>query len=530
MTLEFWEDTKVTSVAVKLTANELDKALSVLKRHGCSDFFPPAFEIAAIEKSWAKVRPALENVDLLSYSPRPAPKMVAPRQRYTTRAIKLLDPIDALLATGLSLRIIPALQAARSSLSSKCVFSGQFDAALQDQLFDFKADYLAFKSALDQRLTASQFVATADINDFYPRIYLHRLENGLDAILGSGNLETRCVMRFVEAWAEGTSYGIPVGPHFTHVLGEATLHEVDSFLLSHNVPFIRFMDDFYLFGSSETDCLRGLYMLGSRLQDTQGLSLNSTKTRVWQSQQLKSKFDLEDRPDAQLRKEVINKVFGGDVYVHVEYDKLTPEQKELLSKCDIEGVIKKALDEESLTDFSSVKFILLVLTAINRPELTGIVLDNLSRLYPVAPSVARFLSVFDEVGSAERSKIGERLLEFITNSGYVPDFQSLWLLNPFVHSAAWNNLDVLRTLAINHPHRLIRRQAILAIGQNGDRSAILDSKARVTETTDWEQRAIIYACRNLPKDEKDAFLKSVFVPSEWKPDSLLLRSVIEFSK
>ena len=515
---------------LKLTAAELDKALAILKKQGCSDFFPPAFEIETVEYSWGKVRPVLENVELLCYSPHPAPKMIAPRQRYTTRAIKLIDPIDALLATALCLRIIPALRTARASLSKKCVYSCQFDASLADQLFDFSADYVAFKKELNRTLANKQYVASADINDFYPRIYLHRLENGLDTILGAGNLETRCAMRFIEAWAEGTSYGIPVGPHFAHVLAEATLHEVDSYLLSCGVPFIRYMDDFYLFGDSEADCLRGLYMLGSRLQDTQGLSLNSTKTRVWQSQQLKNRLSLEDRPDAQLRKEIIEKVFGDNPYAEVEYDKLTSNQKELLAKCDIAGIMKSALDEESLTDFSSVKFILLVLTAINRPELTEIVLDNLPRLYPVAPSVARFLGVFDSVESQERSRIGGRLLDFIANSGFVPEFQIIWLLNPFVQSRAWNNLDALRRIASNHPHRLVRRQAILAIGQSADRSAILDAKVRVGETTDWEQRAIIYACRNLPRDEKDAFFQSLAITKEWKLDGLLLRCVSEKCK
>jgi hypothetical protein len=327
----------MASPSVKLTSSELDKSLDVLKMHGCSDFFPSAFEVAGVEKSWGKIRPVLENIDLLCYTPHSAPKMVAPRQRYTTRSIKLVDPIDSLLATGLCLRITSPLRTARASLAKQCVYSCQFDTSLNGQLFDFKSDYLDFRQALDRRVAASSYVATADINDFYPRIYLHRLKNGLDSILGAGNLETRCVMRFIETWAEGTSYGIPVGPHFTHVLAEATLHEVDSYLLSHGVDFIRFFDDFYMFGIAESECLRSLYLLGSRLQDTQGLSLNSSKTRVWQGHALKSRLDLDDRPDAKLRKEIIEKVFGNDLYVRVEFDRLSPEQKELLAKCDVAG-------------------------------------------------------------------------------------------------------------------------------------------------------------------------------------------------
>ena len=410
------------------------------------------------------------------------------------------------------------------------MYSCQFDTSLSGQLFDFKSDYLQFQEALDRRIGASSYVAVADINDFYPRIYLHRLENGLGSILGAGNLETRCVMRFIETWAEGTSYGIPVGPHFTNVLAEATLHEVDSYLLSHGVAYIRFIDDFYFFGNTESECLRSLYLLGSRLQDTQGLSLNSAKTRVWQGSSLKKRLDLDDRPDAKLRKEIIEKVFGGDPYAHVKFDQLKPEQKELLEKCDIAAVLQASLDSESLADFSSIKFILLVLTAVNRSELTDILLDNLGRLYPVAPSVARFMGVLDQLGSTERIRIGGRLLDFVATSSYVPDFQSMWLLDVFVHSSAWNNLDALRRIAANHPHRFVRRQAILAIGQSGDRSAILDAKVRVAETTDWEQRASVYACRNLSTDELKAFIRSLNISNDWTLDNVLLKAVVELFK
>jgi hypothetical protein len=171
-----------------------------------------------------------------------------------------------------------------------------------------------------------------------------------------------------------------------------------------------------------------------------------------------------------------------------------------------------------------------VLTAINRPELTNILLDNLGRLYPVAPSVARFLGVLDQLSSTERIRIGGRLLDFVIASGYVPDFQSMWLLDPFVHSSAWNTLDALRRIAANHQHRFVRRQAILAIGESGDRSAILDTKVRVAESTDWEQRAIVYACRNLPADEQEAFIQSLSISKEWRLDNLLFRAVVELCK
>jgi Reverse transcriptase (RNA-dependent DNA polymerase) len=455
--------------------------------------------------------------------------MVAPRQRYTTRSVTLIDPIDAILFTAFAIQLAPKLHGARQASCGHLIFSSAYSASLADQLYDPRQDYRSYRTALDTCLRKAKYVATADINDFYPRIYLHRLENALDSLL-KDNLVTRVVMRFFNAWASGTSYGIPVGPHVSNLFAEATLCEVDTFLESNGVGFLRYVDDYVFFGGTESQCLKALFLLGSRLQETQGLSLNSAKTRVWIKKDFKSKIDLQDRPDAKLRKTIIDKVFDGDPYAEVDYEDLEPSQKRLVNRLNIEAILESSLSEEGLTDFSSVKFILNLLSVMSRPELTQVVLNNLARLHPVSHAVARFFRAFDEVDSADRHSIGRQLLSFVRGVEYVPDFQAMWLLEPFTHSTKWNNLDGVRRLAQDHPNRLVRRQAILALGQLADRSALLDVKAKLNDCSDWEQRAIVYACRALPEDEKAAFLGTVRVPRDWKLDTLLLKAVVEFAK
>jgi hypothetical protein len=516
---------------MKLTASELDKGLAILKSHGCSDLFPDAYEIEAIEFSWGKIRPVLESVDLLSYEPRPAEKIVAPRQRYTTRIVTLIDPIDALVLNAFLLRIGPKIDTERKSTAGSVVFSTRINSALADELFHFQTDHGQYRQALVSRLKRreTKFVATADINDFYPRIYLHRLKNSLNAML-KDDLETRVCMRFLEAWSNGTSYGIPVGPHFAHLFAEATLHEVDTFLLASDVTFIRYIDDYVIFGDSEDQCLKALFLLGSRLQQTQGLSLNSAKTRVWKKKDFKARIDLKDQPDARLRKSISEKVFQGDFYHVVTFEDLSPSQKRLLKRLNIEAIVENALSKEALTDFSSIKFILNVLTVLGRPELTGVILDNLGKLHPVSSAVARFLGTFNETDRTERYRIAERLVAYIDSGAYVPEFQSMWLLDVFAKSEGWNCLERIRRIAQKDQSKVVRRQAILALGQLGDRSALLDVKVKLNSTLDWEQRAIVYACRALPEDERDAFFTTVRVPSDWKLDTLLLKSVVQFSK
>ncbi|MBD1893622.1 RNA-directed DNA polymerase [Coleofasciculus sp. FACHB-129] len=255
----------MSTASVKLTEDELDKSLQILKKHGCSEFFPHPFEIDAIENKWDKVKPELLRVDLLSYHPHSAIKMIAPKQKYTTRPILLLDPIDYLLITGFILKIAPKLESCRIPKDSDIVFSCRFDPSVKDDLFLPHPEYTAYKNAIKLKLDTAPFVATADIVDFFPRIYLHRLENAIDSMLKSSH-ETKVLMRFLESWSAGTSYGIPTGPIFSSLLAEAVLDEVDRFLLSNHIDFVRYVDDYVMFGETESECLRGLFLLGSRLQ------------------------------------------------------------------------------------------------------------------------------------------------------------------------------------------------------------------------------------------------------------------------
>ena len=113
--------------SVKLSETELDNALSFTESTGASDFFPMPFEIAAIRHSWARVRPALECVELLSYEPKECFEMTAPKQRCLVRPVHLPDPLDGLLYTGLTFRLAGSIEAKRSQYQSDRVFSCHFN-------------------------------------------------------------------------------------------------------------------------------------------------------------------------------------------------------------------------------------------------------------------------------------------------------------------------------------------------------------------------------------------------------------------
>ncbi|MFH1932539.1 MAG: RNA-directed DNA polymerase, partial [Pseudomonadota bacterium] len=228
---------------VKLTGNDLDLALSFLQARGLSFAFPGTLELDAIRSSWDKVRPILESVELLSYDPRAGSRMTSPKQRCLIRPVDLIDPIDSILYTGLTFRIAPAIESRRQRYQTDRVKSFHFNAGAQETKDSLWSDWESHQGRLEYLCNQNTYIGVMDIVDFFPRIYLHRLRNSLIDLSGDA-LAVRALMRLIKGWADGTSYGIPTGPLASNFLAEALLVEVDEYLLSCDVEFIRWVDDY----------------------------------------------------------------------------------------------------------------------------------------------------------------------------------------------------------------------------------------------------------------------------------------------
>jgi hypothetical protein len=456
-------------------------------------------------------------------------RMTAPKQRVLIRPVHLLDPIDSIVYTGLVFRLAPSIEARRAVYQSERVHSFHYNAEAAGEE-TLTSNWDAHRVRLSARCEEFTYMATTDIVDFFPRVYLHRLQNSLDALTGDRN-GVDALMRIVQGWSGGTSYGIPTGPLASNLLAEALLVEVDEYLLSCDVEFVRWVDDYFIFGDSEENVIAGMFRLGERLDQTQGLSLNSAKTRLQRASSYAKDVLNRADPVEEWRQSIVNDILGGvSWYNETAIEQLTEEQREAIDAVDARAMLETALQAD-LVDLKGVRIVLSFLAAFQRPEIVDLVIDNLSRLSPLSEGVSRLLDALADVEEADHTSIGRRVIDYISSGAFVPDYQTMWLLDPFTKSAKWGNLTFLRKIAREARNPLVRRQAILGLLKSQDRSAILDVKSALADARDWEQRAILLACAGLPKDERDAVAAQAGgAGGEWNVRNCLQKAVLAFMK
>lgn len=151
-----------------------------------------------------------------------------------------------------------------------------------DGLFDRDRSWRAYREATlrdEQLLNAIAVVVQTDISSFYEHVYHHRLENCVSDLFPDGSSVSKQLDRLLRKFANGRSFGLPVGGQCARVLAEVMMSPIDQVLNDHRVTSHRYVDDFTLITPSQEGAYEALSILSNALADY-GLSLNRTKTTI----------------------------------------------------------------------------------------------------------------------------------------------------------------------------------------------------------------------------------------------------------
>lgn len=406
-----------------LSENSLDWTLQHVLRYGDTDVFPIPFEYEAIHQDWDNIKRHLCSQNVLQWTVRPHRILLSPKAKYGFRVIMQIDPLDFLLFATTIKEIAEDIEARRIPINDNRVFSYRVLLDSNGQLFDPNIGYRDFLSKCQQTLDSNSeitYVAITDIADFYPRIYLHRLENALQsATERTSHIKT--IMHLLAGWNGTESFGIPIGNAPSRILAEITIADVDEALLANGINFIRFNDDYRIFAKSYAEGYRHIAFLAEILFRNHGLSLQPQKTDVLPTETFKSRYLLTvlDREVNSLheRFEQLAVELGLDSwYEPIEYQDLNEEQKEAIDALNLVEIFRDEIKQRGEPELSLIRFVLRRLGQLGDSSILNDVFENLDILHPVFPDIIEYIRNLRHLNQEQKQSIGNKVLDLLDDS------------------------------------------------------------------------------------------------------------------
>ncbi len=504
----------------KLTTEEIDRSIDAIVHHGYSAMLPHPVEWEDVILNRSDIRDYIAEIDLDTYEPFNPMKMFAPKSRANIRIVHLLHPQDLIIYTALTLIVKNDIESNRISKKAKRVFSYRVDPTKNNRLYDARGAHERYLECLDGKSKKNnvKFIGIADIADFYPRIYQHRLENIIESTSSNQRgIEVARVLvkKLISNLMGRNSYGIPVGPYASRVLAEAVLIDVDAYLYSNKIDFVRWVDDYNIFCKSEYEAQSTLFGLGEWLFSNHGLTLQSAKTKILPVARFIDEVLV--KPDDQLS--------DRDTAVSVLKDFVTgyedeAEEEELdeadiqkileeLQGFDLLGMLNASISDETLVDYEIVSYVLSKLPRIpGAPEdlkrqVLDLVIENAELLYPASEHIAKYISSFEHLSKSAKKKIAKKLLKPLKSKrNPPPTYYAMWMLWVFSTSEDWNQIRDIIQLYQTTQSEVLKRYAALAIAKGGSRSEALVIKEDFAAASDLLKMAILKASNKLGKDER----------------------------
>ncbi len=498
-----------------LSASSLDWALKHINHFGDTDIFPRPFEYAALQNDWVGFRDYLQRIDLSTYHTQSYIRGLLPKPIGGYRVVHQLDPIDTLLYTAMIYENANQIEATRASPEIACSYRVCPDT--EGKFFDPANTWRTqFHKNSDEYSRSGEFryVVLADIADFYNQISQHRLTNNLE-IAGVSSLRAGNIERFLFALTEGLcSRGVPVGPSASILLAEASLIDVDQYLINIGCTHVRYVDDFRIFCHTAREGLNILHDLTEYLYTTHRLSLQSNKTCHLPIEEFRAKelFDPETaatQAKADRVKELLEQIQIETGYA-INEDDLDPDDLHKLTLESLSVLFDSLLATKPL-QLGLAKYTLRRAKAMRTTLILQRVLENLDYFTPVFRDIILYILEVAKPNNYEQ--ICPYLMEFINESdiSFNP-FIRMWIIDVLTKKPEIANQREVFHIAnnTNSPCRLRFNAQVARAFQ--DATWVRANRENWQGHSPWESRAIIWSSKVFGADERNHWLNGVLKP------------------
>ncbi len=502
-------------MSLRISRDSLSWSLRQALNYGDTDIFPALFEFQAIEHDQERVFSWIESEDLLRWKVRTQRRCLAPKHKFGFRIATQLDPIDFLIFTALVYEIGTDLERSRVSTDKQIVHSYRFHPDDTGRMYDQNIGYHTFtrRSRQIMRDESIKFVIVADIADFFPRLYHHRLVNALRSATDHEN-HALAIDRLVNGWNESYSYGIPVGSQASRLLAEVAITDIDQVLLSENVTYTRFSDDFRIFCSTSRQAYEKLALLANALFENHGLTLQQQKTRIISRETFQSQYLFTEREEEMNRlsstfSQLLEELGIEDPYEQFEWENLSEEQQNRIAALNLSQLLEEESEQEIL-NIPLTKFVLRRLSQINDVEPLEFILRNIERFYPVIPDVVTYIRTIRDISEKQRREVGKRVLEMTQDSTVSHlEYHRMWLLSLFAESTEFDNEAHFVNSYSRFGDHFWTRKMTLALGRAQQDGWFRQRKRSWSELGPWTRRAFLYGASCLSNDERRHWYNSL---------------------
>lgn len=498
----------------------IELSIANLSHHGLSDISEARLEKALMncfaDRLHEGVRKSLKKENVYEMEFKPAQYMLSPKNRYIFdyRKAAIIEPECLVKYTALVLMAAERIENHRIPVSEKVVFSARYKPQSPD-LFDPDVNYSSWRERTKELAESSDcsFVVSCDIAAFYDRVNIHRVESTLDSI-GVDAKIVRKINDLLLFWSRKDSYGLPVGNAASRILAEAALIDIDQYLLSEEVRFTRYVDDYRLFAPDIVTAQRWMNKLNTRLF-RDGLMLNTGKTRLAKAKKDEEGDARDDDGDEETAERVlkeVTKLTGGYNRIARRFIMPSEDKHHLFEEVDIDAEIE-SLKEEAIIEFKGIQQLVIAC----------LVQKKFSKLIQVAELCSRYMYSLDYfVDMLIKNK------EFIPEKqrDEVADFFARLSMDREFYSFEWHQASVAELLSDD---AYFRKNALIEIVRSSSKDmptypsiAALDGlEGKITRSEfrtmrewfdrcdDWEKRRLLRLSGSLPTEERKAWARAV---------------------
>ncbi len=506
-------------------------AISNTFQEGLTDIFPRPFEVDLLKdvafknKVYESVKTSIESAiqkdciekgqGLTTLKIHPISHVLYPKKEaFDFRKCALIDPLDTIKYLSLSLMLADIIEKNRIIKSKNRIFSYRFKKEQNGKyIFDPKYNFTSFNNNVSAKIKKKSvnILVKCDISNFYDRLNLHRLESILLSLNVNKNV-VKLINELLLFWANRDSYGLPVGSNASRILAEAALLDIDKFLISHNVDFCRFVDDYRFFAPDSKTAHYWLSLLVERLS-IEGLYINQSKTYIEDVSSKKKEITKDEIDEKKSeRKKEVKLISGYSGTIPTKFRNASESEikniQEKSSDDIIEGIEKsKIIKPEDFREYCRVilykgefkKFIDLPKYLEKFPQFNPYVVDLLIKHH-------------DKIPEDVRNKLKDDFSTSLAEAHYLPEYIAIAIVN-LLSSEGFKNSEALFAY-----FRELRRNAGAYIGRATlesleriiDRGQVLEIRQYYSRADLWEKRQIVRIIdRKLHLEEKNAWFKNI---------------------